>query len=318
MTNTNEPIRFPCLALFAEGAAEGGSGAGGQTGVKSGSAAGSDAGTASDQGVNVPSASSGSGESGDAGRDAADRHSQDAASPDTTTDGEEASSDPDTEFDRMIRGRFKDAFDRRVQSIVQKRVARLKESAEKYELLRPYLERLPAEGRDAALSGDENGMSDPARAEAVRFSSARSEAEREAMDREAAERAEAERTAGRERIVSHWLSEAEALRERFPSFDLKSELNNASFRALIGNGIPLETAFLVAEKDALIPAALHAAAKDAEARTAAALSSGFGRPREGATAGGTAQVIKSDVTRFTKADRDEIVRRTAAGERIVF
>ena len=88
--------------------------------------------------------------------------------------------------------------------------------------------------------------------------------------------------------------------------------------ALIGNGIPLETAFLVAEKDALIPAALRAAAKDAEARTAAALSSGFGRPREGATSGGTAQVIKSDVTRFTKADRDEIVRRTAAGERIVF
>lgn len=317
MTNTNEPIRFPCLTLFAEGAAVGGSGAGGQTGVKSGSAAGSDAGTASDQGVNVPSVSSGSGESGDAGRDAADRHSQDAASPDTTPDGEDASSDPDAEFDRMIRGKFKDAFDRRVQSIVQKRVARLKESAEKYELLRPYLERLPAEGRDAIPSGKEAGASDPARAEDVRFSAERAEAERAAMDRETA-RAEAERAAGRERIVSHWLSEAEALRERYPSFDLKSELKNASFRALIGNGIPLETAFLVAEKDALIPAALHAAAKDAEARTAAALSSGFGRPREGATAGGTAQVIRSDVTRFTKADRDEIVRRTAAGERIVF
>ena len=283
MTNTNEPIRFPGLALFAEGASDGGSGAGGQTGVKSGETAGSDAGTAADQGVNA-SDSSDSGESGKTGRDAAGLHSQDAASPDAD------SSDTDAAFDRMIRGEYKDAFDRRVQSIVQKRIARLKESADKYERLLPYLERFSAEGRETAPSGTVP-VSDPV------------------GDR---------RGEGKERIISHWLAEADALKEKFPSFQLKNELKNTAFRALIGNGIPLETAFLVTNKDALIPAALHAAAKDAEARTAAALSGGQGRPREGATAGGPAQVIRSDVTRFTKADRDEIVRRTAAGERICF
>lgn len=300
MTNSNEPIRFPCLTLFAEGAAEGGSGAGGQTGVKSGDAAGSDAGTAADQGVNA-SVSSGSGEGGDAGRDADDRHSQDAAASEPTSSDASVSS-ADAEFEKLIRGKYKDAFDRRVQPIVQKRIVRLKESAEKYERLLPYLERLSAEeGAAPSGKGSEEALS-----------------ERTAAPRGEAERAAAQRAEGRERIVSHWLSEAEALKERFPSFDLKSELKNPAFRALIGNGIPLDTAFLVAEKDALIPAALRAAAKDAEARTAAALSYGQGRPREGATGGGSAQVIKSDVTRFTKADRDEIVRRTAAGERIVF
>lgn len=303
MTNSNEPVRFPCLTLFAEGAAEGGSGTGGQTGVKSGDAAGSDAGTAADQGVN-DSAFSGSGESGDAGRDADDRHSQDAAASEPTSPDASVSS-ADAEFEKLIRGKYKDAFDRRVQPIVQKRIARLKESAEKYERLLPYLERLSAE-EGAAPSGKGSEEADPALSE------------RTAVSRGETERAAAQRAEGRERIVSHWLSEAEALKERFPSFDLKSELKNPAFRALIGNGIPLETAFLAAEKDALIPAALRAAAKDAEARTAAALSYGQGRPREGATGGGSAQVIKSDVTRFTKADRDEIVRRTAAGERIVF
>ena len=278
MKKENSLIRFPGLALFAEGAPAGGTEAGGQTGVKSGKAAGSDAGTAQDQGVNAP-VSSASGENEVAGRDAADRHSQDAAAPDV-------SPDRDAEFDRMIRGEYKEAFDRRVQPIVQKRLAAMKDTVTKYERLMSYLGQLSVEAGNKAET-----------------------AENRPADRE---------SDGRERIVSRWLAEAEDMKGKFPSFDLKREMKKAGFRTLIGNGIPLETAYIAVNRDVLIPAALRAAAKDAEARTAAALSSGSGRPREGATAGGTAQVIRSDVTRFTKADRDEIVRRTAAGERIVF
>ena len=284
MIYENDLIRFPGLALFAEGAPAGGTETGGQTGVKSGEAAGSGAGTRTGDTSSDASSGMGAGEC----RDAAGSDTQDAAAP-----AQASSADRDAEFDRMIRGEYKEAFDRRVQPIVQKRIASLKDSAAKYERLLPYLERLTAEAETRTeVPREEAALPDPAAAERTRD--------------------------GRERIVSRWLAEAEELKGKIPSFDLKSEMKKAGFRTLIVNGIPLETAFFAVNRDALLPAALHAAAKDAEARTAAALSAGQGRPREGATAGGTAQVIKSDVTRFTKADRDEIVRRTAAGERIVF
>ena len=58
-------------------------------------------------------------------------------------------------------------------------------------------------------------------------------------------------------------------------------------------------------------------AKQVEAKVANNVRAGQKRPAEGAAGGRSAVQVKSDPSKFTKADMDEIARRVARGERIV-
>ena len=59
-------------------------------------------------------------------------------------------------------------------------------------------------------------------------------------------------------------------------------------------------------------------AKQVEGKLANKIRAGQNRPAEGAMRSQNAVVTKSDVSQLTKADRQEIARRVARGERIVF
>ena len=120
-----------------------------------------------------------------------------------------------------------------------------------------------------------------------------------------------------DQTVAAWMQSAESLKQIYPSFDLNAELQNEQFRRLLQANIPLQTAFEVIHKDEIIPAAMQFTAKQVEAKVANNVRAGQKRPAEGAAGGRSAVQVKSDPSKFTKADMDEIARRVARGERIV-
>jgi hypothetical protein len=111
-----------------------------------------------------------------------------------------------------------------------------------------------------------------------------------------------------------WMREAEPLKERYPDFNLESELQNPEFGKLLQRGIPMEHAYKLLHYDELIAAAERSAAekisKNVQSRAA--------RPSENGLGNQSGVVVKSDVHKLTKKDRAELAKRAARGERIEF
>ena len=119
-------------------------------------------------------------------------------------------------------------------------------------------------------------------------------------------------------LYAAWMQQAEQLKTVYPGFDLATELQSEQFRALLRSNVPVQTAYEVVHKDEIIPAAMRFTAEKIQEKTVNSIRAGQRRPAEGAMASQGAVQIKSDVSQLTKADREEIARRVARGEKIRF
>jgi NAD(P)-dependent dehydrogenase (short-subunit alcohol dehydrogenase family) len=100
--------------------------------------------------------------------------------------------------------------------------------------------------------------------------------------------------------------------------DLNEEAKNPQFLRLLNSGVDVGTAFTVIHKDEIIPAAMQYTAKTVEQKMTNKIIAGGSRPTENGNSAQGAINSKSDVSLLTKADRDEIARRVARGEKITF
>lgn len=248
---TEKWILISSLQVFAEG----GDGAGGSdTGVMAGDAA-----PRKGSGVKTSSGISGRGPS-----DAGMGQGSDAQA-----------EDRDGEFERLIKGEFKDSYNRRVQEIIQKRLkdARQTEGGP---------EGVPETGDAGDLAG---------------FQEVRQ---------------------GVDRVYGDWIRQAEEAKATYPGLDLRQEVKDPAFLGLLGAGVEVGDAYFVRHKDNILPALLHHTAKMVEQKLAGKIRTEGIRPGEnGLRSQGTA-LTKTDVTKLSRADRDEIRRRVAKGERIRF
>ena len=95
-------------------------------------------------------------------------------------------------------------------------------------------------------------------------------------------------------------------------------MQNPDFVALLRSNVDVGTAYLVLHKDEIIPAAMQFTAKTAEQKVVNKIIAGGNRPCENGMSSQSAAVVKSDVSQLSKADRQEIIRRVARGEKIRF
>lgn len=121
---------------------------------------------------------------------------------------------------------------------------------------------------------------------------------------------------GAERLYNRWLGESEEASRIYPGFDLSRELHGERFKALLRSGIDVRTAYEVVHRDEIIPAAMRSAVRDAEEKLAKTLATAALRPDE--SAGRGAPSFIGGVSNLSRADRENIARRVARGERIVF
>ena len=236
--------------------------------------------------------------------------------------------DRQAKFEELVNGEYKDLFQQRIQDTVQRRLKGNEATVQKYNSLAPVLDMLAqkygvdasdADALAAAIEDDESFYEDEALEKGLTVQQVK---EIRKMERENAQlRAEREAMQNQERadaLYAAWMQQAEELKGIYPSFDLASELENEQFRTLLRSNVPLRTAFEVLHKDEIIPAAMQYTAQKVTEKVANSVAAGRRRPTEGAMTGSAAAKTKSDVSQLTRADREEIARRVARGEKIRF
>ena len=116
--------------------------------------------------------------------------------------------------------------------------------------------------------------------------------------------------------IDTWYRQADAVKELYPSFDFKAEVQNPQFLALLRQGVGVEHAYKILHFDELTNDAARVAAQTADAQAQARIKSKASRPSENGTSSKSAVIVKNDVSKFTAKDRAEIARRVARGEEI--
>ncbi len=239
-----------------------------------------------------------------------------------------ATDDRTAKFEQLIKGEYKDLYDQRVQDTIQKRLKGSSETVAKYNALSPVLDLLAGKyGVDAsdvqalskAIEEDESYYEDEALEKGLTVQQVK---EIRKMQRENAElkaQMQQEQTQKQaDQLYAAWLQQAESVKQVYPGFDLQGELQNEQFRNLLKSNVPIQTAYEVIHKDEILPAAMQFTANKIREKTVNDIRSGSRRPQEGAMGSRSAVVTKSDVSQLTRADRDEIDRRVARGEKIRF
>ena len=236
--------------------------------------------------------------------------------------------DRNAKFEELIKGEYKDLFDGKVQNIVQKRLKNSTETVEKYNELAPTLEMLSKKyGVDAsdikalnkAILEDDSYYEEEALERGISVEQLKytRKLERDNAELNAQMKARQSREQA-DKLYSAWMDQASQAKSVYPSFNLESEMKNPQFVQLLRSNVDVRTAYEVIHKDEILPAAMQFTAKTVEQKIANSIAAGGRRPTENGMSSQSAAVVKNDVTQLTKADREEIARRVARGERIVF
>ena len=303
------------LQLFAEG------GAGGAAG-----GTGGDGGTAQGQGVTAEAASQQT--KGVKNPLANVKYGIQEAAPAAEVQKTTEQPDLNAEFEQLIKGKFKDQYDTRMQDTIQRRLKSSKETVEKYNALTPTLEILGKKyGVDAtniealnkAIQDDDSYFEEEALEKGISVQQLK---EIRKMERENAElrkqMQEKKTKENADKLYAKWLQQEQDTQKVYPSFSMKAEMQNPKFVDLLRSNIDVKTAYEVVHKDEIIPAAMQFAAQTVESKIAKKIAANGARPAENGMSSGSAAVVKSDVSQLSRADRDEIRRRVARGEKIRF
>ena len=239
-----------------------------------------------------------------------------------------AQPDRNAEFEKLIKGEYKDLYDAKVQDTIQKRLKGQKETVDKFNALTPTLELLAKKyGVDAtdiealgkAIEEDDSYYEKEAmeRGMTVQQLKEVKKMERENADLKA-QMEEAQRQESGKKLYAAWLQQADEAKKVYPSFDLATEMQNPKFLDLLRSNIDVRTAYEVTHKDEIIAGAMQFTAKAVESKIAKGIASNGARPSENGMSSQSAAVVKSDVSQLSKEDRAEIIRRVARGEKIRF
>ena len=115
-----------------------------------------------------------------------------------------------------------------------------------------------------------------------------------------------------------WAQQAEQARQLYPGLDMNVEAKNPRFRQLLRSGVDVADAYLVIHQQEILPAAMRHTARVVEQKLVDKLLSSGSRPVENGISAQAPAVSKTDVSKLTRAERDEIRKRAAMGEKIRF
>lgn len=233
----------------------------------------------------------------DTGRDAA------APGQKLAVSGKAADSEADkaSEFEKLIRGQYKDQFAARTQRIIDQR---FRESRGAQDLAKALADHYGLE------AGDYKGIE-----QAVKEQNAADAKQR----REKAEAfAQQYREDSAQQIYEQWQEEGRMLAEEYPEFCMEEELTDDTFTKLLCAGVPLRTAYEARHLDEILGGAMQYAADKAAAAAELRAAARGARPAENGTTPSASSVMQTNVNALTLAQREQIERRVAKGERIRF
>ena len=133
----------------------------------------------------------------------------------------------------------------------------------------------------------------------------------------AAEQQRAE-AAKMEAIQQEWDAAAERIRAEDPGFDIKMALADPDFAQMLKLGVMMEDAYKARYFDDIMARRTTQTAKTVEKGVEARIRQRGARPSENGTNPGGAAVLKTDVSKLTPAQCEELERRAMRGQIITF
>lgn len=254
--------------------------------------------------------------------------------PSIGTDGADPKKTEKRSFEDLIKGEYKQDFDARVKGIVEDRLKNAKEAEGRLKAYEPMMrllaEKYGAEQNDVkaimkALEDDDSFYEEEAARRGLTVKEVRElrrmERENEQLRAaiEQANRRQEEENEARA-LYAGWLQQSEVLKEKFPSFDLETEMKNPEFvQAMNVRGMTVEKAYMITHLDEIQPQLMKITADKVEEKVVNRIRARNERPSENGTAAYNAPVIrKTDPRNLNIDDIQEIERRVRRGEKISF
>jgi RNase P protein component len=217
-------------------------------------------------------------------------------------------------------------YNKQIQAVVQSRLRGAKASEEAMGKLAPALELLarkhgmdPAkpdyEALAKAISDDRSYYEDKALEMGVPVEDAMKldQEERETARRQRQE----QQTIEQQKIQRHFQSlqqQGEAMKSKFPGFDLQKELQNpAFFRMTSPNvGISVEDAYFAVHRNEIMSAGMQVTAQKTAQKISNSIQAGRSRPSEAGTSGQAPSVTTFDYSKASPEQRNELKRQIRA------
>ena len=222
-------------------------------------------------------------------------------------------------FDALINGEYKNEFAERTQQIINRRFretkqmeTQLSDQAEVMQLLagKYGVDSKDIKGLLSAINQDDAFFEDEAAKAGL------SVKQYKEMRRLQADNQALQRQVQAQETYAQWMREAEQVKQLYPEFDLRQELQNDQFGRLLRVGISVQNAYQAIHNDELMQRGMMAASNSAAAAAAKTIQAQRGRPAEnGANAGGAVN-FKPDVHKLTAKERRELAQRAMRGETI--
>lgn len=241
--------------------------------------------------------------------------------------------DKDGEFEKLIKGEYKSEFDKRVQSVIDRRfkdeIARYKnnEKASAPILDKLYMRYGIKSGDFSALAAavdkdnsyleqqaDELGVDVSLLTKTRQAEHQMAILKQEQMNLERQRQEMAARRAFDEQM-SGFYSQAEEAKAVYPDLDFAQEAKNPDFMELCLKGVPVRTAYEVIHKDEILGMAMQVSAQKAVKNTVDNIKAKGMRPDENGTTG-SGVVIKNSVSDLNNQEIDELLRRIERGEKV--
>lgn len=232
------------------------------------------------------------------------------------------------QYRAMVEGEFKDLYTEDTQRIINRRFKDAKATEDTLNKQQPVidllLQRYKIQDGDlaklqAAVENDNAYWSEAAE-EAGMTVEAYKEFTRQKRELDAIRRQQTQnqQREAAEKQLQQWYTEGEEVKAAYPDFDLNTEAQNPRFMAMLRSGVPVMHAYKVMHMDEIMTDAMQTAAKRSEQAVVNGIKARGSRPAENGLSSQSAFTVKDDVSKLTKKDRAEIVRRAARGAVIQF
>lgn len=262
------------------------------------------------------------GQTGETGTDAVSQSGEENPAAEGTAQATEA--DIAKSFDEMIAGEYKDAFDKRVQTILKGRLAKSEDAVKRLEKLTPMLENLSekyglkgddVEGLIKAVEEDDDWLEEEAMRQNKTVDELRTQRK---ADREVAKLRRQIDQLNVQRAYEELRAQEKEVQKIYPDFNVQKEMQNPLFESLLRSPmVDMKTAYEVVHKDETLRKAVSEAEKNAEKRITDKIMANGMRPTENGNSSQSASSAKSDVSKLTAEQRRDMIARAARGERIV-
>lgn len=269
---------------------------------------------------------------GQAGSQAEAVNSQAANTGDNPTAdaGQEVTKTPEqlqAEFQKLIKGEYKDAYTKEFQRHFNDRHKDAKATQERLESYQPIIDTLSS--RYGITDGDMGKLAQAIESDESLWAEAAEEAGMTVEQFRHVKQIEAEnarfkaaqqqniRQQMAQRQMEVWNGQVEEVRKSYPNFNLEDELNNPGFKAMLRAGASIRNAYEATHLDDIKKSLVASTAQQTTKEVTDNIKAKGMRPTEvGGSQSGVP--LSMDLKNSTKAQRDEWARRAERGETITF